>query len=203
MSAHVSWLQAEAAVDRQNWEQAERLYHASLAKDPRHVPSLIGLSVALSRRGAHVEARKAALAAFDLCPQHPSLLWGLAQRLRYFNEFERVERCLSHPAFASGAPPAIVVKGAVMLSSIGAHEAAVGMADAALRREPGNAAANYFRGNLHLFSGEPDAAETHYERALATDPANTQAMLGLVLALTHLERTDRAIEVADHVLQAA
>jgi len=170
MSAHASWLQAESAVDRKNWKQAERLYRQALAADSQHVPSLIGLSMALTGRDAHREAHQTALAAFELRPQHPSLIWGVAQRLRYFNEFERLEVCLAHPAFASDAPVAIVIKGSVMLSSIGAHEAAVRMAEVALRREPGNAVANYFRGNLHLFSGEPEAAETRYESALSADP---------------------------------
>lgn len=170
MSAHSLWLQAEAASDRKNWKQAERSYREGLRADPSHVPSLIGLSAALSRRDEYRESRQVALAAAELDPKHPSLIWGLAQRLRYFNEFERLESCLAQPGFASGAPVEIVVKGSVLLSSIGAHEAAVELADVALRREPGNAAANYFRANLHLFAGEPDAAERLYERSLSANP---------------------------------
>lgn len=170
MSAHTAWLQAEAFTDAKNWKQAERFYRQALALDPGHVPSLVGLSKALSQRGSHRAAHAAALAAFDADPQHPSLIWAVAQRLRFFNEFERLDRCLNHKAFATGAPVPIVVRGGVMLSSIGAHDAAVRTIDAALRRAPANAAANYVRGNLHLFSGEPDAAEWRYERSLAADP---------------------------------
>lgn len=194
MSAHATWLQAEAATDRKNWKQAERLYREALGFDARHVPSLLGLSMALSHRDEYRESHAAALAAFELRPEHPSLIWGLAQRLRFFNEFERMERCLTHPAFAMGAPVSIVVKGATMLSSIGAHDAALRMADGALRRDPTNAAGNYVRGNLHLFSGEADAAERSYERALASDPRLFQSswMLSGVRTQTaernHVER---------------
>lgn len=170
MSAHSLWLQAEAASDRKNWKQAERLYRQALASDARHVPALIGLSTALSQRDAYRDARAAILAAVELRPEHPSLLYAIAQRLRFFHEFERLEHVLTHPNFASQAPVSIVVKGVVMLSSIGAHAQAVRMADTAIQREPGNASANYVRGNLHLFSGEPDAAEARYERSLAADP---------------------------------
>ena len=167
---HALWLQAEAAVDRKNWKQAERAYRQALEIDPRHVPSLIGVSTALSQRDAYRDAHAAILSAFALRPDHPSLIYAISQRLRFFHEFARLEQALSNPRFVAEAPVPIVVKGVVMLSSIGAHEAAVRMADHALRREPGNAAANYVRGNLHLFSGEPDAAEARYEASLRADP---------------------------------
>lgn len=170
MSAHLSWLQAEAAADRKDWKHAEQLYRQSLALSPQYVPSLIGLSTALSVRGSYRDAHATTLSAFSLQPDHPSLIYAIAQRLRAFNEFERLEKCLSHPAFASSAPITIVAKGVVMLSAIGSHSAAVRMADQALRREPTHAAANHVRGNLHLFSGEPDAAEACYERSIAADP---------------------------------
>ena len=57
MNAHTAWLQGEAAADLKNWKQAERQYRLALASDPRHVPALIGLSTALTQRGAHRDAR--------------------------------------------------------------------------------------------------------------------------------------------------
>lgn len=98
------------------------------------------------------------------------MVYAVAQRLRFFHEFARLEACLAHPRFAAEAPVTVVVKAVVMLSSIGAHEAAVRMVEKALQREPGNAPANYVRGNLHLFSGELEAAERRYERSLRADP---------------------------------
>lgn len=169
-NAHSAWLQGEAAVDRKNWKQAERSYRQALQIDPRHVPSLIGLSTALSQREAHREAHAAIISAYDLKPDHPSLIYAIAQRLRFFHEFERLERSLAHPRFAAEAPVPILAKAVVMLSSIGAQEAAVAMAEQAIRRDPGYAAAHYVRGNLHLFSGDGDAAEASYERSLRADP---------------------------------
>ena len=44
VSADARWMQGEAAVDRQQWSVAETAYLDALALDPRHLPSLIGLS---------------------------------------------------------------------------------------------------------------------------------------------------------------
>src|SRR5688572_19424076 len=120
-SPHDLWLQAESAADRKNWKQAERAYRQALAIDPRHVPSLIGVSTALSQRDAYRDAHAAIVAAFALRPDHPSLIYAISQRLRFFHEFARLEQTLSHPRFVAEAPVPIVVKGVVMLSSIGAH----------------------------------------------------------------------------------
>jgi tetratricopeptide (TPR) repeat protein len=202
MSAHAFWLQAEASTDVHDWKHAERLYRQALGVDDAHVPSLIGLSLALSKRGAFRESHQAALAAAELQPKEPPLIWGLAQRLRYFNEFHRLERCLSSPAFAQGAPATIVVKAAVMLSSIGAHDSAVLLATEALRREPNNAAASYFRGNLHLFSGELDAAERCYERALKSDSRLFQASWMLAGARTQTLESNHVDRLREQLTRA-
>lgn len=170
MSAHSHWLVGEAAADRRNWKQAERAYRQALAFESGHVPSLIGLSTALSRRDAHREAHAAAMAAWAARPRHPSLVYALAQRLRYFHEFQALEECLTASRLAAEAPVEVVAKAVVMLSSIGAHEAAVRMADHAIQREPRYAASLYVRGNLHLFSGQGDEAERCYEASLRADP---------------------------------
>lgn len=202
MSAHSLWLQAEAATDRKNWKQAERLYRQALELDARHVPALIGLSTALSQRDSYREAHAAILAAFALRPEHPSLLYAVAQRLRFFHEFERLEACLTHPHFAAGAPVSIVVKGVVMLSSIGAHASAVRLAEHALRREPGNATANYVRGNLHLFSGEPEAAEGCYERSLVSDPQLFQNAWMLASVRTQTPERNHVARLTEQLTRA-
>jgi tetratricopeptide (TPR) repeat protein len=169
--AHRLWLSAEAARDRGEWERARGDYLRALALDPRHVPSLLGVSTAHSQLGAHRDAHAAVLAACAAMPQHPALLYGLAQRLRYFNEYQALVECLSRPAFASGAPLLAVSKGAVMLSSIGAHSEARALADYALLRDPKHPASLYVRGNHHFFDGELEDAERCSEASMKQDPA--------------------------------
>jgi len=64
----------------------------------------------------------------------------------------------------------VIAKAALMLSSIGAHQGAVALADAGLQRQPGNAPLLFVRGNLHFFGGDAAAADQCYEDALRSDP---------------------------------
>lgn len=199
MNVHQHWLAGEAATDKQNWKQGERAYRQALAIEPDHVPSLIGLSTVLSRRGLHRDAYAATMSAWRLRPKDPPLAYVLAQRLRYFHEFGAVEQCLTGSRFAELAPGRIVAKGVVMLSSIGAHAAAIAMAERALAREPRDPSLRYVRGNLHLFSGEVEQAENSYEATLKADPKFYQASWMLANARpqttesNHLVRIERQL----------
>ena len=169
VSADKLWMQGETAADRQQWSLAETAYQDALKVDARHVPSLIGLSTLYSRQGKHALAHQVLMRAIPLATTHPGITYGVAQRLRFFNEFAALERCLTGTAFAEAAPVPVLARAVVMLSSIGAHEAAVTLAERAVVRDPNCAPALYVRGNLHLFSGEPEMAELRYEQSLKAE----------------------------------
>lgn len=202
MDLHAKWLAAEAAADRKNWSEAEAGYRAALAESPGYTPASIGLSTVLTRKGRHREAHEVIMSAVRHGTDEPPLLFALGQRLRFFHEFAALERCLSHPRLAAEAPPLVVAKSVVMLSSIGAHEAATRLADVVLRREPGHAPSLYVRGNLHQFDGEADDAERCYEAALQSDPRLYQSawMLSSVRTQTpesnHVDRLRRQLKEA-------
>lgn len=202
LSAHKLWEAAEMAAERKDFAQAEQTYRRALATKKDHVPSLIGLSTVLSRRGAHRDAHAVALEAYALQPTAAPLIYALAQRLRYFHEFERLIDCLTAPSLALDAPAEILAKASVMLSSVGAHEAAARLADSALQRDPRNAAALHVRGNYHLFQGEVDEAEASYEASLRSDPSLFQNSLMLAGARSqtsgsnHVERLRRQLSQA-------
>lgn len=176
---HSAWMQGEQALQRKDAPAAEAAFRRGLSVDPGHVPSLIGLSTVLTQRGGHREAHEAALRAFNLRPPVAPLLYAIAQRLRYFHEFEHLVTCLREPAFGSGAPADIIAKAAVMLSSIGAHEDATRLVEQGLRRKPDDAACLHVRGNFHLFRGEGEDAEACYEASLRADPLLFQNSLML------------------------
>lgn len=190
MTAHAAWLAGEQACERKDFAAAEAHYRRALALAPGHAPALVGLSTALTQRGRHREAHEAAVAAFEHRPQKiPPILYAIAQRLRYFHEFERLVECLRAPAFVQGAPVDVLARAAVMLSSIGAHEEALAMAHAGVAREPANAAILHVLGNFLLFRGEIDAAEAHYEASLRSDPLLFQN--SLTLAGVRTQTTER------------
>lgn len=194
MSLADAWQRAEQALDRRQFGQAAALFRQALAADPRHVPSLIGLSTALSKLGRHRDAHAAAIAASDAKPQEAPLLFALGQRLGYFHEFERMVECLGNPALAAMAPATVLARSAVLLSSIGAHAEAAVLVERALVREPTNAACLYVRGNLHFFAGANAEAQRCYEASLRSDPALFQNswMLASAVSITgqhnHVER---------------
>jgi tetratricopeptide (TPR) repeat protein len=202
LNPHARWLAAEAAADRKNWVEAEAGYRSALALDAGYVPALIGLSTVLTRNGRHREAHEVVLTAVAQDTQEPPLLFALGQRLRFFHEFEALERCLSNPRLAAEAPLTVVAKSVVMLSSVGANEAATRLADAALRRDPHHAASLYVRGNLHQFDGQALDAERCYEAALQSDPRLFQSswMLASVRTQTpesnHVQRLRRQLKEA-------
>lgn len=170
-----AWLEGESALQRKDYQQARASYLDALALDPRHVPALLGLSSSLTRLGEHAAAHASTMSAYACRPEHPALLFGLAQQLRYFHEFEALVACLHNSRFSIVAPELVVAKAAVMLSSVGAHDEAVALVEAALKRDPKHAPSLYVRGNLHLFEGRQDDAERCYEAALSSDPRLYQA----------------------------
>ena len=202
MTANKLWEAAETATDRKDFAGAEQLYRRALATQTDHVPSLIGLSTMLSRRGAHRDAHAAALEAYALRPSAAPLIYAVAQRLRYFHEFERLIDCLSAPSLAAEAPVQILAKASVMLSSVGAHAAAAQLVDKALQRDPANAAALHVRGNFHLFQGDVDKAELSYEASLRSDPILSQNSLMLAGARSQTSENNHVERLKRQLLQA-
>jgi len=175
MQANLYWQDGEKAAARRDWPSAVHAYGAALACDPTHVPSLLGMSSVYSRLGRHRDARDLVLQAHAAGPRLAPLIFGVGQRLRYFNEYQAVIDCFGKAAFAEQAPPQPLAEAAVALSTMGANEPATALIDRALRRDPKHAGSLYFRGNLRTFNGDFDAAEQDYESALRFDPGLFQA----------------------------
>ena len=175
MQADLYWQDGEKAVARRDWPLAVNAYGAALACDPEHVPALLGMSSVYSRLGRHRDALERVLQAHAAGPQLAPLIFGVGQRLRYFNEYQAVIDCFGKAAFAQHAPPQPLAEAAVALSTMGANAPATALIDRALRRDPKHAGALYFRGNLRTFNGDFDAAEQDYEAALRSDPRLFQA----------------------------
>ena len=198
-AAYDLWTQAERAYDAKNLGAAEALYRRSLDASPGYPPSAIGLSAVLTKRGLHRESHEIIRSAIGVPLEHPALAYSLGQRLRYFNEFEALERTLHDPSLLDGSPPDVLARSVVLLSSINANDAARRLADAALAKHPKVSALRYLRGNLHFFEGDSDAAEASYEAALAINPKLFQAswMLASVRRQTsdhnHVERLRRQL----------
>jgi LPS sulfotransferase NodH len=192
--AHQAWMTGEQALARKDLAGAEAGFRKALQLDPSHAPALVGLSTVMTQRGRHRDAHDAAMAAYAARPPIAPVLFAIAQRLRYFHEFAALVDTLGTPAFALDAPAEVIAKGAVMLSSIGAHDAAIALVEQGLKRRPGDPACLYVRGNFHTFRGENDEAEACYEASLLADPLlfqNSMMLAGVRPATperNHVER---------------
>lgn len=193
--ADAAWHEGERAAQRGDYARAEAHYGAALAIDAHHVPSLIGLSETLSRRDAHREAHAAAMRAAAVKPEHPALRYALAQRMRFFQEFEALEELLADPRFVREAPVDVIARGVVMLSAIGASTAAMRMARAAVARGERNPVAWYVLGNQQLFVGDVADAEHSYERCLALNPDFAQASWMLAGARTQTQDSNHVLRL--------
>lgn len=115
------------------------------------------------------------MVAFGIGTEEPPLVFGLARRLRRFSCYAELVECLSAPRFAAEAPAQAIAEGVVMLSSIGAADQALSLAQAGLARMPADPSLLFVRGNLHAFAGRFNAAEADYEQSMVSDPALFQA----------------------------
>lgn len=200
--ANLYWQNGERAAGKGEWAVAKGLFATALAADPGHVPSLLSLSTVHGRMGEHRAARQSALAAYHARPTLAPLIFGLAQRLRYFNEYEALVDCLGWPGFLNHAPPQALAEAAVALSTIGMNDKAVELVGRALRLDPRHAPSLYFRGNLHTFNGRFAEAALDYEASLKADPRLFQAawMLSGLRKQTpesnHVERLKAQLESA-------
>ncbi|GAB6195944.1 sulfotransferase family protein [Lysobacter xanthus] len=188
------WMAGEQALDRKNFKRAEALYRQALAVDPRHAPALIGVSTVMTEFGRHRDAHEATMAAFRFRPPFAPVLFGLAQRLRFFHEFEALVQTLGTSSFGREAPPDIIAKAAVILSSIGAHDAATALVDQGLAKRPTDAGCLHVRGNFYYFGGDPDRAEACYEASLRSDPLlfqNSMMLAGVRPATPERNHVDR------------
>lgn len=202
MTADQRWAQAERVAAQGRETEARKRFEQVLADESRHAPSLISLSALLAKHGEYRNAKQLALRAAAQPPDSAPLLFGLAQRLRYHNCYSELETILSDPRLSRDAPARALAEGAVMLSHIGASDAAWRLIEVALKREPSNAAALYFRGNLQTFGGRFAEARSDYEACLRSDPRMFQANWMLSGLRTATETDNQVDELRRRIVAA-
>lgn len=173
--ARASGLLGEQALRRGDAGAAAAAFESALRETPDDVRALLGLSEALARLGGHRRPRALVRRAHEVVPDEAPLLYAVAMGLLRFNEYARLRQALTRPAFRDQAPPQALAEAATALLAAGDAEAAMSLVERALERDPSNAAALYFRGNLRLFGGDPEGARADYLACLASEPRMYQA----------------------------
>ena len=181
--------------------EAERLYRAALAAQPRQFEALHFLGVLKLQQGDAREAlallRAAAEAKPDAAELHPSLGAALAALGRH-------EEALAVYDGILRARPDDIDAGynrGVVLSHLGRHAEALASYDRVLAMRPDHGPSLFNRGNVLAMSERFEEALASYDRAVALAPRHVDALGNRADALKALKRYDEAIAAYDRVLR--
>ncbi len=177
MSLRIDRLRARGQehAAQKHWDAAAACFESILAGAPDDVPALLMLARAHSNRGRYRDGHRLAMDAAVRRPRDPETVLELVKRLRLFNESGAVVDVLRESGFVDCGNPAWLVEMGLMASTVGAHEEALALVDAALRLVPDDVPARYLRGNELMFFGRMGEAEAELERSIALQPNYAQA----------------------------
>jgi tetratricopeptide (TPR) repeat protein len=166
---------ANAAYDRRDWAEAERLCRAVLATQPQAFDALhlMGIIAAQGQRlqDASQFLGQAVAARPDSASAHANLGNVLVQLKRFDEAVAIYDRALK---LRPGNAMACSNRG-VALNALGRFDAAVASFDQAIVLKPDFAEAHYNRGNALFALHQYEAALASYERALALKPSHAEA----------------------------
>jgi len=181
--------------------EAERLYRAALAQQPRQFEALHFLGVLRLQQGDAQEALALLRAAAEAKPHaaevQPSLGAALAALGRHEEALALYDGILR-------AKPGDVDAGynrGVVLSHLGRHAEALASYDRVLAIRPDHVPSLFNRGNVLAMSERFEEALASYDRAVALAPGHADALANRADALKALGRYDEAIAAYDRVLQ--
>jgi tetratricopeptide (TPR) repeat protein len=89
------------------------------------------------------------------------------------------------------------------LEAAGKYDAAAGLFDPLLKKEPGNEFARLRRAWLHYLAGDYNDSQRDYKEALQSNPRSLDAQIGLALPLLAQQRWKEAAIIARQALEVA
>jgi TolB-like protein/Flp pilus assembly protein TadD len=202
-------LQARYATARQTNEAAREaieLYRQALAREPKTADAWAEQALAYVQLGrfgglatadAMREARLGARRTLDLDPEHPQGLLALAWVQRT-NDRDWRGAIASFRRALAAAPENVTIMGdaAICWLNVGFTDEALALSARAVERDPLNARAQWARGAILLWSGQPAPAVEAYRRAVALAPMGDEYHSHLARALSAVGRYPEALQEA-------
>ena len=180
--------------------EAERLYRATLAKQPRQFEGLHFLGLLKLQQGHACEALELLRAAAEAKPGAaevlPSVGAALAQLGRCEDALGVYERILRANPIDVDAH----YNRGVVLSRLERHDEALESYDKVLALRPDHVQALFNRGNVLAMFERFDEALASYDRAIAQAPRHLDALNNRANVLKALKRYDEAVTAYDRVL---
>jgi tetratricopeptide (TPR) repeat protein len=195
-------LQSELALTFRDlgWlDEAEQLYSRMARADPRAAAPLGGLSLIAVARGDSDAAISWAQAACELEPKpHHKLL--LSSIYRDAGRPGDAAALLDEVLLAAPKHAGAWLERGLLLRSSGDHAGALAAFERALLTGAQRALIEV--AGEHIALGNPDRARAAYERVLASEPMNAQALLGMAELAMHAFAYHDCLTLADVVIAA-
>lgn len=169
------WVKAETLARGGQWADALALYENLLEREPGHVMAMLRASRMALSLGRYRAGHDYVMRALGRRPGGEDAVLTLARALRMYNEPLGLLECVEHSRWRERRSATWLTELAMMVSTVGANELAMEMLNLAIIREPHNPNARYFRGVVHMFFGDMEAADRELELCIAKNPAFTQA----------------------------
>lgn len=187
-------------------DEAEALYHRTLAQDSTHTVARYNIALIYARTGRYDEA----IGLFSDIPALDRRLEGALEG----SSVRAVDRSKARSIAAYRArlgrmggpggpppagrqrrrPPPYVYMMGLTYYEQGAETAAMQAFEQALAEDPGLAEAHLYIGNIQARQGRPKAAADAYERAIQIDPGLAEAYNNLGTMYVNMNRTEDAME---------
>lgn len=151
-------LRAEKVRDQYGLVAALPWYRAALARDPRHLPALLGYAATLGDAGRYAEMLATTRRVQAVSPGHPQALYLQAVLAARAARFDLARGILQHAGGALAAVPGAILLDAALDLEAGGSEQAIGKLRDLIGQQPTNLPARRLLGQALLRSGDARGA---------------------------------------------
>jgi predicted O-linked N-acetylglucosamine transferase (SPINDLY family) len=178
---------------RQEVSGAMEQLSQALQHDPRHVPSLVLLSLFESSLGNGKDAEDLALRALALAPQSAAAHNALGDARAALKNLDGAQESYARAAQLEPNQPDAMISTATILWHVGEHSEATARLEAALEKLPNDPLIHEALAYSHYLRGDPLRAIALARRAIALDPTRLSSR-SFLLGLQYIDaslRTER------------
>jgi tetratricopeptide (TPR) repeat protein len=181
-------------------DEANKIYDAILAADPRHGDALHLAGVLKHQQGRSVEALRLVAAALKAKPDAAEAIMSHGVILDALKRHEEALASFDRLMAARAGDAVLHYNRGNALKALGRHDEALASYQRALELAPDLAEAHHNLGSIYAQFKRYDEALASYERALAAAPNNTEALNNRGKTLIRLKRHQEAIVSFDRSL---
>ena len=183
---------------RQNQhDMAVARFERVLVLSPNHADAWLNMALSLCVSERHAKAVVAARRAVALKPSCANSLAALAHVLSFTPDLEAAAAACTEALSLDPASAPAYLRQAIIRRRMGDVEGSLASCDSLIALQPASAIGHVERGITLVEAGRQGEAESDFRSALAHDPANGDALMGLSRCLIETDDADLAIVELD------